>query len=352
MHARCLLLGALVLTNFATVFAGDRTDGEAPLRLRLLLGDGSCIIGACSTTSVKVATSFAEMDLPFQKISRIALDTGTTARVVLRNGDTLTGELKVRTFGIDSIIGPISVDIGLVRSIECLTAIGLPGGLVEGLILHYSFEDTDNDKVTDRSGGGRDATVYGAKTVRDESKGSVCQFNGAGDYVGISSEFNSGEGPFSVSAWAKADDFRNDWCHIVGSMRDTVDAVWGIEKLDGQNRVAFWIGEDNRYVHADSAEVSPGMWYHFVGVCDSGEARLYVNGKRAGATRATPPKMSGDRIVSAIGRHAIYSESKRWWRGRIDDVMVFSKAISDEDVQRLFDAQKPETMRAPASDNR
>lgn len=75
-----------------------KPDGSFQIQLR----DGSIIVGKLTDKQpLKVAASFGEIEIPFAKIASIDFDDEKgTAKVALRNGDRISGELRLDKFNV------------------------------------------------------------------------------------------------------------------------------------------------------------------------------------------------------------------------------------------------------------
>ncbi|WP_078627194.1 LamG-like jellyroll fold domain-containing protein [Streptomyces exfoliatus] len=84
-----------------------------------------------------------------------------------------------------------------------------------------------------------------------------------------------------------------------------------------------------------------GRWYHLVGVRDAerNEIRLYVDGVLASAAVAGPADVSTGPF--AVGRAKWGGGNVDFWKGLVDGVHAFDKALSSEEVAALHAAEKP-----------
>lgn len=78
-------------------------------------------------------------------------------------------------------------------------------------------------------------------------------------------------------------------------------------------------------------EMADGQWHHLVGVYDGTHLILYVDAK----TEATGRIRSNDRPVF-IGENS--QETNREWDGLIDDVRIYSYALSAGEIRTLYDS--------------
>jgi hypothetical protein len=97
----------------------------------------------------------------------------------------------------------------------------------------------------------------------------------------------------------------------------------------------FYVGGG---VHVDSTTViQTGVWYHVAGTWDStGGLKMYVNGQLEGTNPAQVTRTAGGISALVIGEQAVFPG--RYFNGRIDEVELFSRALTQAEVQAIFNA--------------
>ncbi|NLU75271.1 LamG domain-containing protein [Streptomyces sp. HNM0575] len=212
-----------------------------------------------------------------------------------------------------------------------------PKPAVSGAALQWNFdEESGGAAVRDTSGRGNNGTVTGSGALSRGHGGSL-SLNGSQYVEGAAGTIDTTRS-YTVSAWLN-----------LASKQDFSTAI----SQDGQEISGFFLQYDNsidRWRLAvgfdDSSELdedeavsaaSPvlGRWQHVVGVYDAParEIRLYVDGQLQDTTRHTP-------VWSASGKFAV---GRGWWegevadrfRGGIDAVSVFPRALSSSEVATL-----------------
>ena len=105
------------------------------------------------------------------------------------------------------------------------------------------------------------------------------------------------------------------------------------------------------YVHQDDARFAGGiitsitgaqvksgaindlLWHHIVVTYDGTFAKLYIDGALVG-TNNNPQTFIDDIVEYTIGLTSEYPDS--YWKGAIDDLRFYSRALTATDVQKLF----------------
>jgi Concanavalin A-like lectin/glucanases superfamily len=204
----------------------------------------------------------------------------------------------------------------------------------EGLTAEYCFEGS----AADTSGRGRHGTVHGATLASDrfDRSNHAYYFDGVDDFIEVSPPPAFTSDALSVSAWICPEprDFQG-WTNCIVAQDDGND--------DDQSRRVFQLStHDGRIVWHRMVgardpmckrRVRPGVWQHVVAVHERGMNRLYVDGQLH--DRVEHDLWTNDRQPVHIGRKGT-PEPFFYFRGRIDDVRVYDRALSDEEVLELL----------------
>jgi len=211
-----------------------------------------------------------------------------------------------------------------------------------GPVSHWKFDEGGGDIAYD-SVGDNNGTVHGAQWSEGWIDGAL-DFDGDADYVEVpdSPELRfDGTEPFTVSAWFQrlADMPDNETLVGKGFNGDPENLNYLLRVRKTDNTVC-WFWEHSSGTNDDlSSSVVPelGQWYHAVGVWDGTEQKIYVNGVERNSTiPAGLPDSSGNRPV-VIGRmFGGSSPAGQDFNGLIDDVRIYDRALSDEEILQLY----------------
>lgn len=170
------LVGSLALQAVLILPAAAerKGQGEVPppaqgkagteLRVALDLVDGSHIIGSPRSKSLDLRTPYAEIAIPLKQIQFIKMgDDHETATFRMNNGDSLTGVLGDSPMKIRSIVGNLSLELELIRSLK-VTRIARTAGKKK-----LMFEPVASGKITDKP--------YGHFAVADFNKDGLPDFS-------------------------------------------------------------------------------------------------------------------------------------------------------------------------------
>jgi hypothetical protein len=203
-----------------------------------------------------------------------------------------------------------------------------------GLVAYYPFESGD---ARDEAVGGLPGALVGdARIVPDPDRGLVLALDGDGDYVDCGNDLRFDlEEVLSIAAWVKVRASRRAWQSIVtkgesawrlhcNGLTDTLRlSCAGPNTQEGQD---FWLGAMAGIAMAD------GHWHHIVGVYDGSRFSLYVDGALS-AYREASGRLATNGYPVCIGEN--YEQQGSYWNGWIDDVRIYNRALSAEEVARL-----------------
>jgi hypothetical protein len=207
-----------------------------------------------------------------------------------------------------------------------------------GLVGYWTFDGPDMDwsqssaEARDVSGQGNhgDVTNFGKEAVRAGKVGQALEFDGVDDYVNTSGDF-IGANTVTVCAWIKPRSITDD--DIVGNeyFRFT---IFG----SGQNQI--FVSSNGG---GSSAGTAPGVivlntWQYLCGVRlagTNGLATLYVNGQQSGSANQNSGTPQESWTSVTIGRKGGESSSN-YVNGLIDEVRIYSRALSPEEVEELY----------------
>ena len=200
---------------------------------------------------------------------------------------------------------------------------------------HWPLTEDSGSTAYDYSGNGNDGTINGAGpagtgTVTGPFGNSAYDFDGSNDIIdcGFSDDYTR----LTVSCWVNWDTV-NENGYVV-SRYDTSSNSSAVFLLRENGTIDWGIndGGGNEIISGPSA--STGQWYHIVGTWNGTTLKLYVDGfERASSTNSNGPQASADNytIGGSLNNEANVD-------GTISDVRIYSRALSPQEVQALYQA--------------
>ncbi|MBN2442462.1 MAG: LamG domain-containing protein [Spirochaetales bacterium] len=204
-----------------------------------------------------------------------------------------------------------------------------------GLIAEYKFEGN----CTDSSGNYQDAAGYNIDYSIDRfgNASRSALFNGLNAYVETPIMLNS-PGSFTICTWVKVDSLAELDKTIMGNCSDK------------ENWNGFWFQfyEDNhRFYNSYSIIDQPSgcvenRWYHIAYAYDNNKhtLTLYVDGTSV-ASKTMSYSHYSDVSTNYIGAIGSGDINNYLFKGSIDDVMIFNRALSSNEVFSVYTMPPP-----------
>ncbi|MGW9307644.1 LamG-like jellyroll fold domain-containing protein [Saccharomonospora azurea] len=208
-----------------------------------------------------------------------------------------------------------------------------PGPGTPGLdgVHAYPFDEGAGETAADAVGGA-DATLTGAEWT-DGVRGGAVSFGGAGE-ADTGAALVNPQGSYSVSAWVRLDEAGDGFQTVVS--QDTGAHSAFFLQYSGQDQRWAMSYAGLRALSAEKPE--PGRWYHLTGVRDvrAGTLSLYVDGEHADTKSAC--LADGGEGNTVIGRAQYGGQEVDHLRGDVDEVRIFDRALSREEIAQLASA--------------
>jgi tetratricopeptide (TPR) repeat protein len=172
------------------------------------------------------------------------------------------------------------------------------------------------------------------------------EFDGDGDYIRIGNEaiFDFAN-EITVAAWVNITEVPEIWTAIVTKG----NSAWRLSTYRNEKKFHFNVTGYSRvysHVHGEK-EVGKGEWHHVCGTYDGAYVRLYIDGVEDPASRRDEASYSG-RITGndfdvCIGENS--EKSERYWHGLIDDVRIYSYALSQQEIKAIFSGEESNSVK-------
>ena len=205
----------------------------------------------------------------------------------------------------------------------------------EGLVLYLPFDEGKGNIAHDYSGHGNHGVIYGAKWVNGIS-GKALEFDGVDDYVEVanSSSLNPST-QITLCAWIRFQEGGTYNPRIISKLPYAFGDEPGYELITGKTGVSrivyFRCGPNTRIQTKDS--IWEGQWYFLTATYDGHVLKIFVNGILDTQENATVTINSGTRPLN-IGRKNV--EGYDHFHGIIDEVRIYNRALSEEEIQALY----------------
>ena len=208
----------------------------------------------------------------------------------------------------------------------------------EGL---YHFEGSADDS----SGNARNGAVSNATQVAGKVGSNSYQFNASSTtYITLGgvTDYHYTTGDFTICGWFKPSASQNSYAPLFSCLGG---GGWG------SNARGYWIdqnaGSTNTYrwgMRAGGTDprgsdfvLLPGVWQHVAAVRVGSVFKVYVNGYEACSdTLAATIEQTSNGSALIVGRHGLDYTGSHTWAGDIDEIAIWSRALSAAEVLQVW----------------
>jgi len=203
--------------------------------------------------------------------------------------------------------------------------------------LYIPFYETHGTVAHDLSGQGNDGTLVNGPTWTVGRYGSALSFDGANDRVDIPDSSSLRVDYVTIAAWVKLDS-AVIYQDIVGKHDDTEGNYgWGLAcNVDGDKLRGKFSTDGSDWNTFDGAtKMTIGKWYFACFTYDGNTAKLWLDGVEDGSL-----SVAGTLYHTTAPVRIAFIAGGTYFNGTIDEVMIFSRALTAEEIKRLYEETK------------
>lgn len=331
MRSKAFILSLLLIGGLVVAEQAHAAD---PLTVVIELVDGSTVRGQVEDRPLELWTVYGKVRLRLADVKRVEFQANEAderqAHLMVKNGDALTGRLNVTTLSVHTILGRLIVPLSKMRTMTMAVYVSPPAP-----VAYYPFDGNAVDEMNP----GRRGIVRGAMLTQDRFGNPYAAYHlEPGNVIDLGDILNDVEAPLTISVWLYVTGTAPPYS-IFNSDRKPFQRpteYYGFFLTIGSKRV-FGVG------YGDSGRENPrsrrslesainvplGRWIHVAAVIQGPRTmELYVDGQDvSGAYSGSGgPMVHSDRPAVVGGEY----------QGKIDDLMIFDRALSEEEIQHLY----------------
>ena len=222
--------------------------------------------------------------------------------------------------------------------------------LPRGLVLHFSFDQPPrNGVVHDESGLGNDGEVGGVQWTPQGRHGGALRFTRFDSYIRVTNSESLNPGTMTAAVWIKTSYTDDAWRPIFAKnfrhgFGVSIAGDWKDWRPPTRNRgrVSFELNNIlNQHWAPSDRSVADGQWHHVAATYDGTMQRLYIDGQLQRSPFKLNGVMGSNDFDLCIGGNAgpdrKPGEKITSFDGLMDEVMMFNRALSLEEVRFLHD---------------
>ncbi len=298
-----------------------------------------------STASITIGSTQSFIAVPKDQFG----NTMTGITITWNSSDT--GVATINSSGLASGIAAgnstITTASGSVSGTATLTVTSAPTG---GLVGYWKFDESAGTTAADSSGNNNNGTINGA-TWTTGKLGNGLQFDGSSNYLEVSksSSLDSIASGITISAWVKTPLSQRGAIVERWLYDPTTDRAY-VLTAETTGKINFGLNSNGTpagsvFILSNNA-VSPDAWTHVAATSDGTTMKIYINGAQDTVTGTAP---TGGIYASNANLHIgtwQYGSSNKdnFFNGSIDEVKIYSRALSASEVLAEYNAGSSDTI--------
>jgi hypothetical protein len=222
--------------------------------------------------------------------------------------------------------------------------------LNKSLVGHWSMDEVDynssNNRVTDKTPYVNHGTNYGATFTQDRfgKEGGAMSFDGSNDYIDCGNSIFRSDETFTVSLFfnrnSNLSDYTNHSVHNMLLAKASSSYNDNFELGTYGNNIELYLDTTgSNTTRTFTTEILNNKFYHLSVTFDNGLAKIYLNGEFLSSSDwGGILDSSAHSSVFAIGES---QHAGAPFNGLIDDVRIYNRALSETEIQSLYDSYEP-----------
>ncbi|MDA8772136.1 hypothetical protein N9M80_03575, partial [Flavobacteriales bacterium] len=194
-----------------------------------------------------------------------------------------------------------------------------------------------NGNANDESGNGYDGVVQGASLSENRFgiENQSFSFDGMDDFISVSNDFNFNE--LTVSVWIKQNQFAETYSAIIDRSLTNNIGWWIEDNAVSYDSLLFTGGvASGNYFRTQAARPQPNAWTHIGALYSSGNQQLFINGVLVDQD-VNSLMLQFPEVTMFLGKRT----NSAFWDGSIDDVALWNRALTEEEILALYNAPAP-----------
>lgn len=277
-------------------------------------------------------------------------------------GRLFIGSIQSNTYAFDGLMDDIRI---YNRALSADEVKRLAQDNRAGLVGHWKLDEGAGTVAKNSSAQGNDGTINGGAVLQPYGGkvGGALKFDGTSGYARIPNgpHFDFGMGSLTVALWARKDGDSadsHDCIFCTNAVGNSNVSGMGFFRHSNPSKFAaanIYFDDDTNpstWMDAGDADMftEHGRWYHFVVVVDRDAGRLhyYRDGVHIDNFQ-TAFNLGNFAFSEDLDLGARSGHNDNWFNGAVDDVRVYNRALSLEEVENLYYATGGGCLTPPGS---
>jgi arabinan endo-1,5-alpha-L-arabinosidase len=226
----------------------------------------------------------------------------------------------------------------------------VPANLKSNLVFYFNFDSPPTDgKIPDLSGQGNNGEAVNVLWIADGHRGGAISLSPNDSHIRVPNNDSLNPPEFTACAWIKTSRADHYWRRIFdkGLFHNGFDLTmagdWTKWKPPSKFRGTVEFETLKTPETASKRSLADGQWHQIVATYDENDKRLFVDGQLE-SKRHRPNVTLRNDFDLVIGGFTdpdpTNDDPHASFNGSLDDVMMFNRALSADEVQTLYNTQK------------
>jgi hypothetical protein len=344
--------GTHVLTAVARDAAGNTTV-SAPITVTVANDAAAPAISAVAATGVTGTTATigwttdepADSQVEYGTTTAYGGQTARDATLTTSHSQTLTGLAAGTLYHFRVKSRDAAGNLATSQDFTFTTTATAPGG--DGgkrrPVGRWKFSEGVGTTAADVSGLGHAGALMNGATWATGTAGTGINLDGANDYVDVPHAADLDPYPLTLTTWV-----RSGTTGLGGVVNKYAPSSFNGYQLffDGGSLCAWYFRDASNFVwngtgcSLATSGVNDNLWHHVAFVVDAAGGRLYVDGVLR-ASRAWTGTPGATTTTQRLALGAYPGTDTPYLRGQLDDVRIYARPLTEEEIFDAWDAAAP-----------
>lgn len=326
-------------SQFCNLQSCNRNSGQSLVEILIGLAIGSLLIGASSIAIIGILRS-STSSRNYQASSSFNQETLDRVRSFSNSNWNDLNSLS-KGSGTNYFLNASGSTFSIITGKEGI----IDNDVLSGLVAHWGFDEATSTTATSTyDGSGNNNTgIMSLNVLRATStcKISFCfSFNGADTTVSVSTSTTVNvTSAITLAVWVRTS-ATNDASGIVYKVASNSGYKMSFD-VSGGVRADFYNDASAISPIYSATNVEDNNWHFVVATYDGSTAKIYVDGVVGGTAPTGSGYVTGTNNTNTslvIGNDS--SAVNRYYNGLLDDVRVYNRALTSNEIQRIYESSR------------
>jgi hypothetical protein len=206
--------------------------------------------------------------------------------------------------------------------------------LLNGLVGWWKFDETSGTVAYDSSGNGNNGNLTGGPTWVTGKIDGALSFDGLDDYVSIPATADLDLVNLNISAWINTSNYRQNGFIFEKTSNGQVNSQYNLFLEHSSNSLRWRTTPVSGNYHESRLATNILTSWNFLSASYDGiTKKIFLNGNLSKSDSFSGTIVQNPNGISLIGKHP---PANYFFNGLIDDVRIYDRALSAEEVQALY----------------